>query len=75
MEEINDLMTMNSSPQTYLLLRINNVNPCDTTLLPHHQLIRERCTSWSHTLGRPSHISPLKQRFAKTHWGIRAFEH
>ena len=39
------------SPQTYWSLRTDNVNPCDTALLPHHQPIRELCTSWSHTLG------------------------
>ena len=33
------------SPQTYWSLRI--VNPCDTTLLPHHHPIRDLCTSWS----------------------------
>ena len=31
-------------------LRIDNVNPCHTTLLPYHQPITELCRSWSHTL-------------------------
>ena len=54
MKEINFLMTVCSSPQIYLLLRIDNVNRCDTTPLLHHQLTRELCMSWSHTLGHPS---------------------
>ena len=41
-------------------LRVNNVTPCDTTWPPHHQPIRELCTSWSHTLGRPSLTLSLK---------------
>ena len=37
----------------YWSLRTDNVNPCDTTLLPHYQPIRELCMSWSHTLDDP----------------------
>ena len=43
-EEINHLMTWAHGSQTYWSLRIDNVNSCDTTLLPHHQPIRELCT-------------------------------
>ena len=42
------------SPRAYWSLRI------DSTLLPHHQPIRELCTSWSQTLGCPSFTWPLK---------------
>ena len=38
------------SPQASWSLRTDNVNPCDTTLLPHHQWVRELCMSWSHSL-------------------------
>ncbi|XP_061295607.1 olfactory receptor 52K1-like [Bos javanicus] len=37
MEEINYLTTTGISLQTYQSLRTDNVNPCDTALLPHHQ--------------------------------------
>ena len=60
------------SPQTYLHLRIDDVDPCDTTLFPHHQPVRELCTSWSHTLQPPSLTWHLKC-FAETHWGLWAF--
>ena len=30
------------------LLGIDNDNPCDTALLPHHQSIRQLCMNWSH---------------------------
>ena len=39
------------SPQTYCHLRIDNINLCDTTLLPHQQPVRELCTSSSYNLG------------------------
>ena len=48
------------SPQAYCSLRTDNVTPYDTALLPHHQQIREVCTSWSHSLGLPSLTWPLK---------------
>ena len=60
MEEVNYMMAMSTSPQTYWSLRIDNVNPCDTTLLPHHQPIRELYTRWSYTLRLPSLTWPLK---------------
>ena len=41
MEEINYLMTTGISLQTYQSLRTDNVNPCATALLPHHQVVRE----------------------------------
>ena len=40
MEEVSYLMTIRIELQTYWCLRIDNVNPCDTALLPHHQPIR-----------------------------------
>ena len=43
------------SPQTSWSL-----NPSDTALLPHHQPIRELCTSWLPTLGCPSLRSLFK---------------
>ena len=44
------------SPQTYWSLRIDNVDPCDPTLLPHHQ----PQFFDSHTLWLPSLTLPLK---------------
>ena len=46
-------------------LRSDNVNPCDTALLPHYQLIRELLTSWLHTVGYPSLTWPLKMPYWK----------
>ena len=46
-------------------LRSDNVNPYDTALLPHYQLIRELLTSWSHTVGYPSLTWPLKMPYWK----------
>ena len=40
MENVNYLMAQASRN-----LRIDNVNPCDSALLPHHQPIRELCMS------------------------------
>ena len=60
-------------PQTYWSLRID-INPCDTALLPHHQPIRELFTSWSHTLGLPLLIWPLKMLCWNTIWEFRCFE-
>ena len=34
-------------PQASQSLRTNKVNPCDTALFPHLQLIREFCMIWS----------------------------
>ena len=45
MEDSNYLMTMSSSPQTSWSLKTDNVTSCDTTLLPHHQPVRELCMS------------------------------
>ena len=47
-------------PQAYWSLRIDNFNPYDTSLLPHHQPIRELFTSWSLILRLPSITWPLK---------------
>ena len=41
------------SPQTYWL-RIDNVKPCDTTLLSHNQPVRELYTNWPYTVGCPT---------------------
>ena len=57
MEDINYLMII--STQTYWSLRINNVNPCDTAMLPHHQSIRELCTGRSYSRWFPSLTFPL----------------
>lgn len=48
------------SLQAYWSLRINNVNPYDTSLLPHPQPIREWCTKSSYALGCSSLPLPLK---------------
>ena len=42
------------SPQASWSLKIDSVNPWDTAQWPHHQPIRELCTSRSQTLGCPS---------------------
>ena len=41
------LLTMSTQPQASWSPRPDNMNPCDTTWLSHHQPIREPCTSWS----------------------------
>ena len=46
------------SPQASWSLRTDNVNTCDTTLFPHHQPVRELCSSWPHTL-RPASLTWL----------------
>ena len=47
--EINYLMIMNKQPpDLHSKSRIDKVNPCNITLLPHHQPIRELCSKWSH---------------------------
>ena len=48
------------NPQTSWSLRIGNVNPHDSTLLPHHQLVRDLCVRWSQTLWSASLTWPLK---------------
>ena len=53
MGDVNYLKTMSTQPQASWSLRTANVKPCDTTLWPHHQPIRELCPNWSQTL-RPS---------------------
>ena len=40
MEEIYYMMILSVSPQIFWHLWIDDVNPCDNTLLPHHQPIR-----------------------------------
>ena len=40
MENANYLTTVSTWPQTSWRLRTDSVNPCNTTLLPHHQPIR-----------------------------------
>lgn len=44
----------------YWYVEIDNVHPCDTTLLPHHEPIRELSANRSHTLGHPSLTLPWK---------------
>ena len=43
MEDINCLMTKGIQPQASWNLSIDNVNPCDTVLIPHIQPIRGLC--------------------------------
>ena len=46
MKEVNYLMTtLSTKPPDLSNLRIDNVNPCDTTLLHHHQPVRKLCVS------------------------------
>ena len=52
-EGANYLMTLSPYTQAFWNLKTDKVNPCDPTLLPHHQPVRELCTSWSHTLWPP----------------------
>ena len=61
-------------------LRIHDVNPFESTLLPHHQPVRELCTSWSQILGLPSFTWTEKMSFTWTEkmspwnlWGVQAF--
>ena len=63
---------MTLQPQTYRCRRMDNVYPCEVTLLSHHQPIRELCMSQSHTLGNPSLIWSLKLFFWNPS-GISAF--
>ena len=44
-----------------LSLRTDNINTCDTALLPHNQPIRELSRSWSHTLWPTSSTWSLKK--------------
>ena len=48
------------SPQASWSLRIDEINPCGTTLLPHHRPIRELYLSWSLTLRASSFTWLLK---------------
>ena len=57
-EGANYLMTLSPYTQAFWNLKTDKVNPCDPTLLPHHQPVRELCTSWSHTLWPPLTSSP-----------------
>ena len=73
MEDVNYLMTISIYPQDSWSLRIYNVYPCDIALLPHHQPIRELCTSWSHILWPPPRSPRLWKCFPETHQGVQAF--
>ena len=76
MKEIYYLMIGSISPQTFWHLRTDDVNPCDTALLPHHQPIRELCTSWSHTPWPSPLTWPLKVlcRNPLRSWGLFGHE-
>ena len=55
------------SPQTSQTsgsLRTDNVSPCDSTLLPHHQPIRDLCMRWSDPMIWLSHLA-FKNAFPK----------
>ena len=55
-----------------VLLRTDDINPHNTTLLPHHQLVREMSTRWSQTLQPPP--SPgFSKCFVETFWGAQGF--
>lgn len=73
-EDVNYLMTIAS--QAYWILRIYNVNSCDTAWLTHYEPIRELCTSCSHTLGCPSlpHVA-FKNAFLKPAGEFGFFKH
>ena len=68
MAEVNYLMTVTTSPQTYWSPRTDNVNPCDTALLPDHQSIRIKLTTHPDT-------PPLKMLFPKPIRELGFFEH
>ena len=50
MEYVNYLVTISTEPQASWSLWRNKVNPCDLTLFPHHQPVRELCKIWPLTL-------------------------
>ena len=59
MEDVDHMMIMTCSPQTYWWKRIDSVNLCDIDLLPHHQ--PEDCAQSDHILlGLSSLALPLK---------------
>lgn len=68
MEDITYMMVMSvCSPYTFWCLRIDNGNhPVTSTSA------RELCVSWSHTLGHPSFIWPLKM-LCWSPWGVQRF--
>ena len=39
-------LTKGTQPQVSWSLKMDDFNPCDTTLLTYHQSIRELCTNW-----------------------------
>ena len=51
------------TPQASGSLRTDNVSPCDSTLLPHHQPVRDLCMRSSQTLWSASLTWPLKMLF------------
>ena len=70
----NYLMTMSTSPQASWSLRTDNVNPCDTTPLPHRQPIRELCTSWSQNPVTPSPHLAFTNALPKPFGELEAFQ-
>ena len=62
-------------PQTHWRLRIDNANPCDTALFPHHQPIRDLHTSWSPTLWLPFPYLALKNASLTPIREFGSFEH
>ena len=47
MEEISYLMITSTCPAELLVPKGWYINPCNTTLFPHHQPVRALCMSWS----------------------------
>ena len=73
-EDVRYLMTMSTWPQASWSLRTDIVHPCDTTLLPHRQPIRELCTSWSQTLQPASLTWFLKVLCKRVPWWLTGKE-
>ena len=69
----NYLLTMSTDPQASWSLRTDNLNPCDTALLPHHQPITELCTSWQYPVTAPPHL-PFKNASSKPFGELETFQ-
>ena len=69
----NCLTTMSTLPQASWSLRTDNVNLGDTTLLSHHQSIRELCTELISNSETPSPSLGFWKCFEETLQGAQAF--
>ena len=70
-EGVKYLKILNTKPQASWSLKIGKA--CDISLLPHHQPVREPCTSWSQTLWPPLLHLAFKNALLKPFWDLRAF--